>query len=65
MLVNYIKGKTEKEINEIARGKREKRSLYINESFNNIKTVKLFGWEPDFLDKVNTVLQEELEIEDR
>ena len=55
MLVNFIRGKTEKEINEAARGKREKRSLYINESFNNIKTVKLFGWEPDFLNKVDTV----------
>lgn len=65
MLTKYIRGKTEKEIDKQQQSKREKRSLYINESFNNIKTVKLFGWEPDFLAKVDAVFQEELEIEDR
>jgi len=25
----------------------------------------LFGWEPDFLEKVETVFKEELEIEDK
>ena len=65
MLTKYIRGKTEKEIDKQQTSKKEKRSLYINESFNNIKTVKLFGWEPDFLAKVDAVFQEELEIEDR
>ena len=65
MLIQYIKGKTESAIGEKLRGKREKRNLYINESFNNIKTVKLFGWEPDFLQKVDEVFQEEMDIEDK
>ena len=43
----------------------EKRRSFINESFNNIKTVKLFGWEPDFLVKVDAICQEELKIEDK
>lgn len=59
-----MKAKTESEIGEKQRGKKEKRSLYINESFNNIKTVKLFGWEPDFIKKVDEVFQEEMAIED-
>ena len=65
MLVQYIKGKTESSINQQLKSKREKRSLYINESFNNIKSVKLFGWEPDFLHKVDEVFQEEMDIEDK
>ena len=65
MLVQYIRGKTESKISEEQRGKSEKRHLYINESFNNIKTVKLFGWEPDFLKKVSDIYKEELDIEDR
>ena len=65
MLVQYIKGKTESAIGEKLRGKREKRNLYVNESFNNIKTVKLFGWEPDFLQKIDEVFQEEMDIEDK
>mmetsp|Transcript_36652 Transcript_36652/g.48120 ORF Transcript_36652/g.48120 Transcript_36652/m.48120 type:complete len:809 (+) Transcript_36652:302-2728(+) len=64
-LLEYIRGKTETAIGEKQRGKREQRSLYINESFSNIKTVKLFGWEPDFLKKVDEVFQEELDIEDK
>ena len=64
MLVQYIRGKTEKEVSEKQRGKREERSLYINESFNNIKTVKLFGWEHDFITKIDKVYKEELELED-
>jgi ABC-type multidrug transport system fused ATPase/permease subunit len=65
MFVQYIKGKTESSIGEKLKGKREKRNLYINEAFNNIKTVKLFGWEPDFLQKVDEVFQEEMDIEDK
>ena len=38
--------------------------MYINEIFNNIKTLKLYSWEPDFLRKVDGVFQEELAIDD-
>jgi len=38
----------------------QKRDLYINESFNNIKTLKLFGWESNYLQAVDKVQQEEL-----
>ena len=65
MLSNYIRGKTESSIGEKSSSKHKQRSLYINESFNNIKTVKLFGWEPDFLKKIDDVYQEQLEIEDK
>ncbi len=65
MLNQYSRGKTEKEISEKQSSKREQRSLYINESFNNIKTVKLFGWEPNFIKKIDQVYQEELALEDK
>ena len=65
MLSQYSRGKTEKEISEKQSSKREQRSLYINESFNNIKTVKLFGWEPNFIKKIDQVYQEELALEDK
>ena len=64
MLQQYIRGKTEKDVGEKKRGKTEQRNLYINESFNNIKTVKLFGWEQDFIEKIDQVYNEELALED-
>jgi len=64
MLQQYIRGKTEKDVGEKKRGKTEQRNLYINESFNNIKTVKLFGWEQDFIEKIDKVYNEELALED-
>lgn len=65
MLVQYVRGKTEKDVSEKQRSKKEQRSLYINEAFNNIKTVKLFGWEPDFIQKIDEVYKEEIELEDK
>lgn len=44
-LLSYIRGKTEKAINEKKREFSTERYKYINESFYNIKSVKLFGWE--------------------
>ena len=38
---------------------------HINESFHNIKGVKLQGWENKFLDKIEAIYQEELELEDK
>lgn len=39
--------------------------LYINESFSNIKGVKLYGWENKFLKTIEKTYKEELAIEDR
>ena len=65
MFSNYIRGKTETNDGEKRHSKHRERTMYVNESFNNIKTVKLFGWEPDFLKKVDEVYQEELKLEDK
>ena len=65
MFSNYIRGKTETNDGEKRHSKHRERTMYVNESFNNIKTVKLFGWEPDFLRKVDEVYQEELKLEDK
>ena len=59
-----MQGKTEKDIGEKQREKSQKKSLYINESFNNIKSVKLYGWEPKFIKTIQQVYREELEIGD-
>jgi ABC-type multidrug transport system fused ATPase/permease subunit len=65
LALKYFKGKMSSDVSEQQRGKKEQRTLYINESFNNIKAVKLFGWEPDFLEKVDSVYKEELVLEDK
>ena len=59
-----VRAKTEKDIGEKKREKSETRTRYINEAFSNIKTVKLFGWEGDFIKKVDEVYNEELKLED-
>ena len=65
MYLQYLKGKQMAKIDKEQNQKRQQRTLFINESFTNIKTVKLFGWEPDFLTKVDDVFQEELAVEDQ
>ena len=47
-----------KEIQE----KTDKRMLHINESFQNIKGVKLYGWENKFIDKMENIYREEIEM---
>ena len=47
-----------KEIQE----KTDKRMLHINESFQNIKGVKLYGWENKFIDKIENIYKEEIEM---
>ena len=36
--------------------------LHINESFQNIKGVKLYGWENKFLDKIENIYKEEINM---
>ena len=45
MFYQYLRGKVENKSDEKMRENDRKKNQYINESFNNIKTVKLFGWE--------------------
>ena len=60
-----MRGKPEKNIGEEKSTKHQKRMLYINESFSNIKGVKLYGWENKFLKTIEKTYKEELAIEDR
>ena len=41
------------------REKKDKRMLHINESFQNIKGIKLYGWEQKFIDKIESIYKEE------
>ena len=38
--------------------------LHIHESINNVKSVKIFGWENNMLHRIETAYQEELKIGD-
>ena len=40
----------------------DKRILYVTECFNNIKTLKLYGWEQKFKTKIEEIYQEENEL---
>ena len=63
--MGYIRGSTEKEVNKEKREKHDKRMAHINESFQNIKGVKLYGWENKFLDKIEDLYQQEMALEDK
>ena len=39
--------------------------LHINESFQNIKGVKLYGWENKFLDKIENIYKEEINMKNK
>lgn len=60
--LGYLRGVTERGLSERQREKQEKRMLNITESFNNIKSVKLFGWEASMLGRIESTYQEELKI---
>ena len=64
-MIGYIRGSTESDMHKQKRVKSDKRMSHINESFHNIKGVKLQGWENKFIDKIEAIYQEELELEDK
>ena len=35
---------------------------HINESFNNIKGIKLYGWENKFIDKIESIYKKEIQL---
>ena len=57
--LSYVRETTEKDIQKESREKSDKRVGHINESFQNIKGVKLYGWETKFLEKIEAIYQEE------
>ena len=63
--IGYIRAKTEKEIHEKQREYSTERYKYINESFYNIKSVKLFGWEQKFLNKIEEAYENEKKLENQ
>ena len=54
----------EKDIHKDIRENYGKRMLHINESFQNIKGIKLYGWENKFIDKIENIYQEENNLRD-
>ena len=63
--MGYFRGSNESEIEKQKREKHDKRMGHINESFHNIKGVKLYGWEMKFLEKIEALYQEEIALEDK
>ena len=64
-LTSYIKKHTEKDLREELRTKTDKRMQHVNESFQNIKGVKLYGWENKFLKKIEGIYQEANDLNDQ
>ena len=60
--LGYYRESAEKDIHKEIQEKTDKRMLHINESFQNIKGVKLYGWENKFLDKIENIYKEEISI---
>ena len=64
-IIGYVQGSAESEVHKEKREKHDRRMGHINESFHNIKGVKLYGWETKFLEKIEAIYQEELALEDK
>ena len=60
--LGYYRESAEKDIHKEIQEKTDKRMLHINESFQNIKGVKLYGWENKFIDKMENIYKEEIEM---
>ena len=54
-IIGYVRGSNESEVDKQKREKHDKRMAHINESFHNIKGVKLYGWENKFLEKIEAL----------
>ena len=63
--MGYFRGENECQVEKEKHEKHCKRMGHINESFHNIKGVKLYGWESKFLEKIEALYQEELALEDK
>ena len=56
----YLREKTESLVNKERGEKSQERMKHINESFQNIKGIKLYGWESKFLEKIEKLHEEEV-----
>jgi len=63
--LSYYRENAEKDKHKEIREKTDKRMLHINESFQNIKGVKLYGWENKFIDKIEGIYREEVDIKEK
>jgi len=61
----YLREKTESLVNKERGEKHQERMKHINESFQNIKGIKLYGWENKFLDKIEKIHEEEVSLQDK
>ena len=55
LLMGYAREKLNTDKEKEQREKHKERMLYINESFQNIKGIKLYGWENKLLDRIENV----------
>ena len=62
--LSYYRENAEKDVHKEIQEKTDKRMLHINESFQNIKGVKLYGWENKFINKIEDIYKEEVSIKD-
>ena len=60
--LSYYRENAEKDVHKEIQEKTDKRMLHINESFQNIKGVKLYGWENKFINKIEDIYKEEVAI---
>ena len=65
LAMGYVREKLNKDKDKEQHEKNKERMLYINESFQNIKGIKLYGWENKLLDRIENVYQEEVALEDQ
>jgi len=63
--LSYYRENAEKDSYKEIRDKTDKRMLHINESFQNIKGIKLYGWENKFIDKIEGIYREEVDIKEK
>ena len=55
LCMGYIREKLNKDKDKEQHEKNKERMLYINESFQNIKGIKLYGWENKLLNRIENV----------
>ena len=63
--MGYAREKISNDVEKQRKEKNKDRMRYINESFHNIKGIKLYGWETKLLDRIEKVYQEEVALEDQ
>ena len=63
--MGYLREKAGNKIDKEQKEKNKDRMRYINESFHNIKGIKLYGWENKLLGRIEDVYQQEVALEDQ